>query len=249
MIGVKGIGPMKPKTQQRKQPRQERAQRSRRDILRAARVAFARNGFEGSNIRDIADQVGVTHTLIRYHFGNKQELWMAVVDDMFDELSFIMSPEQTGKLDLTTRGGLKEWLRIYVRYCAQHPEHVRITINESMVHTERLDYMVNRVRRSHTVLIPVLQSLMREGVVPEVWLVSFFHIVSSICQMPFALSTAIGRLYEVDMTSDAAIEAHTEAVLALLLGERSSNPSQWPALPHWARLAQAQIEEAPHDPA
>lgn len=87
---------MNSSTGHRGPPRQERAQRSRRDILTAARMAFAQFGFEGTNIRDIAKQVGVTHTLIRYHFGNKLELWKAVVDDMFAGLSGAFSNDRTG---------------------------------------------------------------------------------------------------------------------------------------------------------
>jgi AcrR family transcriptional regulator len=237
------------KAQASDQPRQERAERSRREILKAARNAFARSGYEGANIRDIAESVGVTHTLIRYHFGNKHDLWKAVVDDMFDRLSASLSAKSTGKIDLTARDGLKQWLRFYIRYCAENPEHVRIMLHESMSRSERLDYMAKRIRRSHTRLIPVFQRLMNDGVVPEAWLVSFFYIVSSVCQMPFVLSRAIQELYEVDMTSDEAIEAHSEAVLALLLGERSADPSRWPTLPEWAASAQKIAVEASADPA
>ena len=239
---------MEPNSDAPEQPRQERAVHSRREILRAARIAFARDGYQGTNIRDIAEQVGVTHTLIRYHFGNKEALWKAVVDDMFDRLSHAMSPSETGELDLSTRDGLKAWLRFYIRYCAHYPEHVRIMLHESMAQSERLNYLVNRVRRSHKALIPVFQRLMLQGVVPEIWLVSFFYIVSTVCQMPFVLSSAIQRLYGVDMISDAAVEAHTEAVIALILGERGS-PEHWPVLPEWALEAQQRAAAVASDSA
>ena len=217
--------------------RQERALRSRRDILSAARMTFAQFGFDGANIRDIAEQVGVTHTLIRYHFGNKMELWKAVVDDMFAGLCAAFSNDRTGEIDLRTRDGLRSWLRLYIRYCAEHPEHVRIMIHESMAATERLEYMVEHIRLSHAGLIPVFSRLMKQGVVPDVWLVSFFYMISSICQMPFVLTNAIDQLYGVQMTSQAAVDAHTEAVIALVLGERSHDPSRWPTLPGWAETA------------
>lgn len=239
---------MKPNSDAPEQPRQERALHSRREILRAARIAFARDGYEATNIRDIAEQVGVTHTLIRYHFGNKQEFWKAVVDDMFDRLSHSMSPSETGELDLSTREGLKAWLRFYIRYCAQNPEHVRIMLHESMAQSDRLDYMVSRVQRSHKGLIPVIQCLMMQGVLPEVWLVSFFYIVSTVCQMPFVLSGTIQRLYGVNMSSEPAIQAHTDAVIALILGERGS-PECWPALPQWAMQAQQPAEASARDSA
>lgn len=223
--------------------------RSRREILRAARTAFAHRGFDGANIRDIAEEVGVTHTLIRYHFGNKHELWKATVDDMFGRLSATMRQDRAGDFDLKTREGLRDWLRFYIRYCSQNPEHARIMIHESMVHNERLDYIVGHIRRSHKGLIPVFQRLMSDGVVREVWLVSFFYIVSTICQMPFVLSNAINRLYEVDMGSEAAIEAHTDAVLALILGEQKLRPEYWPTLPRWAADVLKDCKEETNDSA
>ncbi len=219
--------------------RQKRSQRSRRDILRSARMAFARHGFEGANIRDIATEVGVTHTLIRYHFGNKSDLWKAVIDDMYARLNAAMSKDQAGGFDLRTKEGLRAWLRFYIGYCAKNPEQARIMINESMVRSERLDYMVGHIRRSHRALIPVFRHLMKDGVVPDMWLVSFFYIISTMCQMPFVLSTTIERLYGVDMTSEPAIEAHYEAVVAFMLGEPPRHQLQWPALPDWAKQAQA----------
>lgn len=217
--------------------RQDRAEKSRRDILRASRRAFARFGYDGANIRDIAEEVGVTHTLIRYHFGNKLDLWKTVVDDMFNRLSSEMSNKRIGAPDLSTRDGMRMWLRQYVRYCASHPEHVRIMIHESMWQTERLDYMVAHIQESHARLIPGVRKLMDDDVVPKVWLVSYFYILSTVCQMPFVLSVPIKRLYQVDMDSDEAIEAHTDAVIAFILKETATHQHGWPDLPAWVRDA------------
>ncbi|MEL7452338.1 MAG: TetR/AcrR family transcriptional regulator [Pseudomonadota bacterium] len=199
----------------------------------AARKAFAESGFEGANVRDIAASVGMTHTLIRYHFGSKEELWKDVVRDMYARLDQALSPEVIGPMDVGTRDGLRKFLRHYIRYCADHPEQARIMIAESLNGSERLEWMVGYIRTSHKALAPIFQGLMKDGLIPEVWLVSFFYIISTVCQMPFVLSNTIETLYGVDMCSNEAIDAHTEAVIAVLLREPAGKPSAWPKLPDW----------------
>jgi len=54
------------------------ATRTRAEILEAARGAFAFHGYEGATMRRIADDAGVDSALISYHFGTKEQLFVAV---------------------------------------------------------------------------------------------------------------------------------------------------------------------------
>lgn len=49
---------------------------SREAILEAAHEAFSEEGFSRATLRDIARRAGVTHGLIRKHFGSKEELFL-----------------------------------------------------------------------------------------------------------------------------------------------------------------------------
>ncbi len=224
-----------PPQQTRRPPAQVRSVATRDLIMKSARKAFAENGFDAASIRDIAASVDMTHTLIRYHFGSKEELWKDVVTDMFQKLDAALSEEAIGPVDFATREGLTVFLRHYIRYCADNPEHARIMIGESLHGGERLKWMITYIRKSHQALIPIFKQLMKTGVVPEVWLISLFYAISAVCQMPFVLSNAIKELYGIDMHQDAAINAHTETVIALLLNSPERSPDAWPSLPDWAQ--------------
>src|SRR6202171_4473024 len=50
----------------------------RRQILAAASELFARNGFEGTSIRDIAAASGVLSGSLYYHFASKEDLLFTV---------------------------------------------------------------------------------------------------------------------------------------------------------------------------
>lgn len=53
----------------------------RAQILRAATELFARQGFNGTTTREIADRVGVEETILFRLFPSKRELYWAVIDE------------------------------------------------------------------------------------------------------------------------------------------------------------------------
>ena len=54
-------------------------QRRRAEIVDAAMEVFAEQGFNNLSLRQIAEAVGVSHTLLRHHFGTKDALLQAVL--------------------------------------------------------------------------------------------------------------------------------------------------------------------------
>ncbi|MBU1226869.1 MAG: TetR family transcriptional regulator [Actinobacteria bacterium] len=53
---------------------------TRTGILEAARSVFAESGYERATIRAIAERAGVDSSLVHYHFGTKQDLFVAAHD-------------------------------------------------------------------------------------------------------------------------------------------------------------------------
>ena len=54
-------------------------ERRRAEIIDAAMKVFAEQGFNSLSLRQIAEAVGVSHTLLRHHFGTKDALLQAVL--------------------------------------------------------------------------------------------------------------------------------------------------------------------------
>jgi len=69
-----------PATRERTNPRSGNDNR-RGDLVRAAAQLFREKGFEGTTIRDIAGAVGMQSGSPFYHFANKHELLMAVMEE------------------------------------------------------------------------------------------------------------------------------------------------------------------------
>lgn len=201
-----------------RKPIQARAAETRDRILDVAYKVFAEKGYDTANTRDIAAAAGVTHTTIRYHFGSKDELWRETVRQMFqhaeEELGFTAE-----ELDLPAKDRLNLFLRKYIYYCARNTNHARIMIAESVRGGERLNWMAeNFIRPSHEMINQVSSEIPLErlsGVSP----VSLLYIVVAMCQLPFVLSKEVKTLYGVEMTKPDAIEAHIDAVTALLFAK------------------------------
>lgn len=62
-------------------PSQQRSAPSRDELLDAAIRVFVRSGIAAATLRDIGRESGVTAAMLHYHFGDKQGLLQAVIDE------------------------------------------------------------------------------------------------------------------------------------------------------------------------
>ena len=61
------------------------ALQTRTEIVAAAERHFAERGFEATRLDDIATEVGIRRAAIFYYFKDKQELYAAVLDEVFGD--------------------------------------------------------------------------------------------------------------------------------------------------------------------
>lgn len=66
-------------------PQRPSAEKTRNKILQAAKTIFLDKGFDGANIKEIAQAANVNTNLIFHHFQNKETLWNKVKDFLFDD--------------------------------------------------------------------------------------------------------------------------------------------------------------------
>src|ERR1700754_1767178 len=65
--------------------RRRNAAATRAAILTSAREAFARAGYDGAGVREIAKGAGVTAMLVNRYFGSKERLFAEVVADIMSK--------------------------------------------------------------------------------------------------------------------------------------------------------------------
>ena len=90
---------------------------SRAAILEAAQQLFMRDGFHGISMRQIAEAVGVTKAALYYHFQDKEELFVAIVEQYLLAMSAMIDEVAAG--GGSARERVSELVR---RILAQPPE-------------------------------------------------------------------------------------------------------------------------------
>ena len=83
---------------------------SRAVILDAAKLLFMQEGYRGISMRQIAEAVGVTKAALYYHFKDKEELFVAIVEEylvatstMIDEVTSAGGDTRTQVAELVRR--------------------------------------------------------------------------------------------------------------------------------------------------
>lgn len=178
--------------------------------------AFAAAGFDAS-VRDIAEAADVRHSTIRYHFVDKEGLWSAVVNLLFERLRRevrIKSDER----DLNLAEQFRRLIERYVQYCASYPEHARIMAHESMRDSKRFEMSTKTMTKpDHKKLVGILAAMIKQNLLPDVSVISLTYAMVGIAQTPFVLGTEIRHLYGLDVFHESFVESHSKAVYELLI--------------------------------
>ncbi|WP_233188142.1 TetR/AcrR family transcriptional regulator [Actinomyces qiguomingii] len=94
-------------------------ERRRAAIADAAMEVFAEQGYNNLSLRQIAEAVGVSHTLLRHHFGNKETLLEAVLKRREET-------EAEWRAALFTEHGLLEALPLVMEHNATIPGLIQL---------------------------------------------------------------------------------------------------------------------------
>ena len=94
----------------------------REQILDIARRLFIREGYRGLAMHQISDALGVTKAALYYHFKNKEELFMAILESDLDVMSQVLD-------EIRAEGGsYREQVTRFVAYVLRQPVEQRAII-------------------------------------------------------------------------------------------------------------------------
>ncbi|GAX88529.1 TetR family transcriptional regulator [Effusibacillus lacus] len=104
-------------------------------ILLAAKKLFAKNGFEGTTVRQICEEAGANVALVSYHFGGKENVFYALIDTFFPGKKLHEHEEQ---LQDPVKG-IKFLIAETIRFRMLDPELARIMQQEVFMESPRLE--------------------------------------------------------------------------------------------------------------
>ena len=103
---------------------------ARTKILTVAEPLFAEHGFDGVGIRQIAAAAGVNGAMIHYYFGNKEQLYIAIIENAASTVRGLIAEAIASATSLEER--LMLFVKAYSGYIFGHPHLARILLREMM---------------------------------------------------------------------------------------------------------------------
>ncbi len=186
-------------------------------ILDVATAEFVEKGLAGARIDEIASKA--TKRKIYYYFASKDHLYRAVLERAYRRVRAseeVVDVEQGSATD-----ALRRLIEHDVRYHSQHPELVRLVMNENIHradHLKQIEDLPAENRRVIDLLGRIIargqaEGLFRDGIDPidlhmNMTALAFYNVSN---QFTFAHN------FGVDMTSAAAVERRAGQIADILL--------------------------------
>ncbi|MGH8783950.1 MAG: TetR/AcrR family transcriptional regulator [Cupriavidus necator] len=113
-------------------------------ILHAAEHVFARAGFAGATMAEIAVRAGVPKSNLHYYFRTKQALYRAV---LAHTLQLWLSETDIIRAELPPQVALEQYIRAKMRLSASHPDASRVFANELLHGAHEIGEVLRQVLR------------------------------------------------------------------------------------------------------
>ncbi len=185
-------------------------------ILHVAQALFAERGYRGTSLRDIAKRIGIKAPSLLHHFPSKQQLYLVVLDSMFESL------EDAANAIAWARDSRHERMRQAVAdsidYMSTRPDFVRLMgkemADESGVGRQILK---RRLPPLFSIAVNFIFRGQREGDFrPEVDPHHFMWSLTSITIGYFTTAAMNRRLWNLNMLEPAMIERHKREVIDMV---------------------------------
>lgn len=185
---------------------QKRGEDVRARVLTAALECFGAFGYDGTSTRAVAERANVSHTLVLYHFGSKEELWTATMDGALASYASAVSQNLANEDGRSAGEVLKRFIEQFVRLSAQSPEIHRIMTMEGNQDTPRLRWVIENHLRSHFSQVrQVIRQAQEEGSVRQCDAARLYYYIIGGGGTLFTLSTEYKELTGRDVFSEAEI--------------------------------------------
>nr|WP_306264045.1 TetR/AcrR family transcriptional regulator [Pararhizobium sp. IMCC3301] len=210
-----------PSTSQAAPPAATRSpERSRRSILKAATGEFVSHGFSGASVNEIASRAAINKRMLYHYFGNKEELFLAVLEAAYER---IRTGERTLKLDhLQPMQAIEALVRFSYDHFVKHPDFLALLNIENLYQAGHLKKSA-KVQQMHSPLVGQIQDVLKRGqsegvlrigVDPvELYItiasLSFFHLSNR-----YTLSVIFNR----ELATPEALSLRRDHVVAVVTG-------------------------------
>ncbi|MFO0991423.1 MAG: TetR/AcrR family transcriptional regulator [Hyphomicrobiales bacterium] len=147
-------------------PRQRNADATQKRILEAARQEFAQLGLGGARVDAIAARAKANKRMIYAYFGNKEQLFTAVLDAAYTDIRMAERALELEKLDPVD--AIIRLVRFTWDYYLEHPEFLTFVNSENLHKARHLKHSV-AIRALSRTFVGMMKALLDRGVTEGVF--------------------------------------------------------------------------------
>lgn len=192
---------------------------TRNKLLRAARRAFAESGLAGARVDEIAARAGVNKQLVYHYFGDKDALYLAVLECVYEEIR-----AQERKLNLAglpPDKAIKKLIESSFDHLAAHPDFIVLLNDENRLGARHVRGS-KRLEAMHSPLVSMVSKILTEGVRAGVFRkgVNPVHLYISIAGLSyffFSNAATLSAIFGADLRSAAAKRTRRRHVVDLVM--------------------------------
>lgn len=133
---------------------------TRRNILDAALYEFAAKGLAGARVDEIAERSGSNKRMIYEYFGNKEGLWLTVLENAYARMR-----EEEHAIDVARmkpEEGMRYLMEFNFKFCSRNPEFIAL-LNAENLHKASYLKDSKKIRELYTPLLVVITDLLQRG--------------------------------------------------------------------------------------
>jgi TetR/AcrR family transcriptional regulator len=192
---------------------------SRHKLLTAARREFAKNGLAGARVDEIAERAGVNKQLVYHYFGDKDALYLAVLEWVYEE---IRAQEHKLKLEgLPPERAIRKLIESSFDHLALHPDFI-VLLNDENRNAARHVRASSKIGDMHSPLVSLVSKILKQGVREGVFRkgINPVHLYISIAGLSyffFSNTPTLSAIFGADLSTPAARRARRRHVVDLVM--------------------------------
>jgi AcrR family transcriptional regulator len=195
-------------------------------ILSAARLEFAERGFEGARVDAIAERAGANKRLLYHYFGNKEDLYRAVLLDAYQEIrrgERALSLDQFGPVEAMDR-----LVRFTFRHFLANPWFPRLLGTENIENGRFLKTLPD-IKALHSPLVGQIAGIVARGndaglFRRDVDPVQLYISIAALGFFYVSNTATLSVIFERDLTSIAMVQEREAHAVEMVLDYLRTRP-------------------------
>jgi AcrR family transcriptional regulator len=186
--------------------RQRDPERTRAEILQVATAEFARVGYSGARVDNIAKLTRTTKRMIYYYFGGKEQLYVAVLEQAYGEIR--ANEQQLDLKHLSPVEAIRTLVEHTFDYHDEHPEFIRLIAAENVHNAEHVRAS-KELGGLNSPIIGLIQSILNRGYRDGVFYrrvkaIEVHTLMSALCFYRVSNQATVKALFGYDMAAPTA---------------------------------------------